>query len=225
MAACIALSPQRDLEPVKENSGVEVSGQREQNSETRTVGGDGKKRGDAVGGSKDMEVNRTPLTEQARIKDISGYKGVKSVKNEGGVVSGSEKESGNGSGSGVEKAEVVDFTTPYSSKQQILMWKNWGKDIDWGKMKFQGNSEIYSRAQEVLGQGGSKVLKKSKQKILQEELQIEVKVKLEVRGVDVDWKQSQNDNNNDDSDRDRGGRAAPRQKQFNKSSGHSKQRF
>ena len=99
------------------------------------------------------------------------------------------------------------------------MWKNWGKDIDWGKMKFQGNSEIYSKAQEVLGQGGSKVLKKSKQKILQDEVQIEVKLKVEVRGVDID---SDNDR---DRDRDRGGRGVPKQKQFNKSSVHSKQRF
>ena len=42
----------------------------------------------------------------------------------------------------------VDFSTPYNSPEQEKKWRSWGKDIDWGKMKFQGGSEIYTRAQE-----------------------------------------------------------------------------
>jgi hypothetical protein len=55
-----------------------------------------------------------------------------------------------------------DFTSPYNSQQQVLMWKNWGKDIDWGKMKFQGNSDIYSKAQEDQSKGSNSALRKVK---------------------------------------------------------------
>jgi hypothetical protein len=58
------------------------------------------------------------------------------------------------------KSVRSDFTSPYNSQQQVLMWKNWGKDIDWGKMKFQGNSDIYSKAQEDQSKGGSSALRK-----------------------------------------------------------------
>jgi hypothetical protein len=60
------------------------------------------------------------------------------------------------------KSVRSDFTSPYNSQQQVLMWKNWGKDIDWGKMKFQGNSDIYSKAQEDQSKGGSSALRKVK---------------------------------------------------------------
>ena len=52
----------------------------------------------------------------------------------------------------------VDFSTPYNSPEQEKKWRSWGKDIDWGKMKFQGGSEIYTRAQEggIGGVGGGK---------------------------------------------------------------------
>jgi hypothetical protein len=45
-----------------------------------------------------------------------------------------------------------DFT-PYNSTKQNLLWKNWGKDIDWGKVKFQG-SDIYTKAQHMRGNEG-----------------------------------------------------------------------
>ena len=57
------------------------------------------------------------------------------------------------------KSQVeVDFSTPYNSPEQEKKWRSWGKDIDWGKMKFQGGSEIYTRAQEggIGGVGGGK---------------------------------------------------------------------
>jgi hypothetical protein len=62
----------------------------------------------------------------------------------------------------VTKDVTTDFSTPYQSKQQVLMWKSWGKDIDWSKMKFQGNSDIYTKAQESLSKNGGKVLRNSR---------------------------------------------------------------
>lgn len=62
----------------------------------------------------------------------------------------------------VTKDVTTDFSTPYQSKQQVLMWKSWGKDIDWSKMKFQGNSDIYTKAQESLSKNGGKVLRNAR---------------------------------------------------------------
>ena len=65
----------------------------------------------------------------------------------------------NGNRRVLTKDVASDFSTPYQSKQQVLMWKSWGKDIDWSKMKFEGNSEIYTKAQETLSRNGGKVLR------------------------------------------------------------------
>ena len=62
----------------------------------------------------------------------------------------------------VTKDATSDFSTPYQSKQQVLMWKSWGKDIDWSKMKFQGNSDIYTKAQESLSKSGGKALRNAR---------------------------------------------------------------
>ena len=66
---------------------------------------------------------------------------------------------------------VVDFSTPYNSPEQEKKWRGWGKDIDWGKMKFEGGSDIYTRAQES-GKGGvggrEKDSEKEKERILQD---------------------------------------------------------
>ena len=59
----------------------------------------------------------------------------------------------------LKKEETSDFSSPYKSKQQVLMWKSWGKDIDWSKMKFQGNSEIYTKAQESLSKSSGKMMR------------------------------------------------------------------
>lgn len=59
----------------------------------------------------------------------------------------------------LKKEETSDFSSPYKSEQQVLMWKSWGKDIDWSKMKFQGNSEIYTRAQESLSKSSGKMMR------------------------------------------------------------------
>jgi hypothetical protein len=52
----------------------------------------------------------------------------------------------------IPKITNSDFT-PYNSTKQNLLWKNWGKDIDWGKVKFQG-SDIYTKAQHLGGNEG-----------------------------------------------------------------------
>ena len=58
-----------------------------------------------------------------------------------------------------KKEETSDFSSPYKTQQQVLMWKSWGKDIDWSKMKFQGNSEIYTKAQESLSKSSGRMMR------------------------------------------------------------------
>ena len=60
----------------------------------------------------------------------------------------------------LKEEETSDFSSPYRTQQQVLMWKSWGKDIDWSKMKFQGNSEIYTKAQESLSKSSGKMMRK-----------------------------------------------------------------
>lgn len=103
------------------------------------------------------DTYRTKDSNGLKIKELIGSYTLKEMNTEKSIFTTQEVEIDDFVMSATKDINVPELTksvyTPYNSTKQNLLWKNWGKDIDWGKVKFQG-SDIYTKAQHMRGNEG-----------------------------------------------------------------------
>lgn len=103
------------------------------------------------------DTYRTKDSNGLKIKELIGSNTVKEMSTDKKTITTQEGDVDDASMSATKDGNAPKLTnsvfTPYNSTKQNLLWKNWGKDIDWGKVKFQG-SDIYTKAQHMRGNEG-----------------------------------------------------------------------
>lgn len=103
------------------------------------------------------DTYRTKDSNGLKIKELIGSTTVKEMSSEKQIITIQEIDVDDVIMSAIEDINAPKLSnsvfTPYNSTKQNQLWKNWGKDIDWGKVKFQG-SDIYTKAQHMRGNEG-----------------------------------------------------------------------